>query len=160
MTYSRSATGTGMPPQERFRTRPIGRAFKRCPVVEISRFVADSSRSYANSVVLKFLWFLILLTLPIKAPLPGLFKADCRVAMRPRRWCARPRQGNAKSRWKAVRARLERATGLCSVRTSKRLLDAIRRTGRAFSVSNRSKTAQKRRGLTSPHTRKHGRICS
>jgi hypothetical protein len=51
-------------------------------VVEIYRFVADSSRSYANSVLLNVLWSLILLTLPIKSPLAGLFKTDLRVAMR------------------------------------------------------------------------------
>jgi hypothetical protein len=30
VTYSRSITGTGMPSKERFQTRPMGRAFKRC----------------------------------------------------------------------------------------------------------------------------------
>jgi hypothetical protein len=30
VTYSRSSTGTGMPSKERFQTRPMGRAFKRC----------------------------------------------------------------------------------------------------------------------------------
>jgi ribosomal protein S10 len=30
VTYSRSLTGTRMPSKERFQTRPMGRAFKRC----------------------------------------------------------------------------------------------------------------------------------
>jgi hypothetical protein len=45
VTYSRSLTGTGMPPQERFQTRPMWACLQRCPAVEISRFVRDSSRS-------------------------------------------------------------------------------------------------------------------
>jgi len=41
-----------MPSKERFQTRLMGRAFKRCLLSEISCFVEDSSRSYANFMVL------------------------------------------------------------------------------------------------------------
>jgi len=43
VTYSRPATGTGMPLQERFGARPMWACLVACPVSEITSFVADSS---------------------------------------------------------------------------------------------------------------------
>jgi hypothetical protein len=51
-TYLRPTTGTGMPSKERFRRAPMGARLERCPLIEISRFVVNSSRSYAK-------WFLL-----------------------------------------------------------------------------------------------------
>jgi hypothetical protein len=65
----------------------------------------DSSRSYANSVLLKLLWFLILFTLPIKAPLPGLFKGILGRRCVPGAGAPDPGKRNAKSGWKANLAR-------------------------------------------------------
>jgi hypothetical protein len=46
--YLRPITGTGMPSRERFQHAPFGACIERRLLIEISRFVMDSSRSYAN----------------------------------------------------------------------------------------------------------------
>jgi len=51
VTYSRPATGTGMPLQERFGARPMWACLVACPVSEITSFVADSSRSRKSVIV-------------------------------------------------------------------------------------------------------------
>jgi hypothetical protein len=48
VTYSRSATGTGMPSWNAFRHARLGRVFCAIHEFKITSFVADSSRSYAN----------------------------------------------------------------------------------------------------------------
>lgn len=55
VTYSRPVSGTGMPPQERFRHAPMGGVPLRCLVCEIASFDTDSSRSYATVILLEFI---------------------------------------------------------------------------------------------------------
>jgi hypothetical protein len=60
VTYSHPTTGTRMPTQERFRTRPAGACLEPCPVINKFRVLLWTAAGAANLVVLVFFTFFFL----------------------------------------------------------------------------------------------------